>query len=210
MTMIAFTRNYTDRSNNTGYQFEFHCDRCGNGFMSTFHTSKLGVSAEFMRAAGSLFGGVFGNAAAAGDHVKDALRGPAWDKAYAGAVTEGKTHFQQCSRCAKWVCPEKCFNMKRRQCVDCSPDLTEEAAAAQAQAAKDQVWEKARLSDQTGGMDMTTEKVASCPHCGAKASGGKFCGECGKPMAAKGQCGKCHAKLEPNAKFCPECGEKAG
>jgi hypothetical protein len=27
--------------------------------------------------------------------------------------------------------------------------------------------------------------VASCPHSGAKVSGGKFCPECGKPLAAQ-------------------------
>jgi uncharacterized OB-fold protein len=27
--MIQFTRNYTDRSNDQGFQLEFHCDKCG-------------------------------------------------------------------------------------------------------------------------------------------------------------------------------------
>ena len=33
---IPFTGNYSDLSNNDGYQFEFRCERCGNGFRSGF------------------------------------------------------------------------------------------------------------------------------------------------------------------------------
>ncbi|MBR1483251.1 MAG: SPFH domain-containing protein [Ruminococcus sp.] len=46
--------------------------------------------------------------------------------------------------------------------------------------------------------------------CGAVNSG-KFCTECGKPMPAapkKRFCTNCGAELNPNAKFCPECGNK--
>ena len=57
MAMIQFTRNYTDRSNDQGFQFEFHCDKCGNGHMSTFEGSTLGMAASFLKAAGSFFGG---------------------------------------------------------------------------------------------------------------------------------------------------------
>jgi hypothetical protein len=28
--MVPFTNNYTDMSTREGYQFEFHCMRCGN------------------------------------------------------------------------------------------------------------------------------------------------------------------------------------
>jgi hypothetical protein len=31
MALIQFTRNYQDLSTDQGYQFEFSCDRCGNG-----------------------------------------------------------------------------------------------------------------------------------------------------------------------------------
>jgi hypothetical protein len=71
MAMIAFTANHTDHSNQNGFQFEFHCDKCGNGFMSSFQANKLGVATELARAAGSIFGGVFGRAASAG-------AGPTW------------------------------------------------------------------------------------------------------------------------------------
>jgi hypothetical protein len=208
VALIAFTANHTDHSNASGFQFEFHCDKCHNGYMSTFQASKIGMAGGFLRAASSIFGGVLGNVADAGDHVKDALRGKAWDDAFSKAVAEGKQHFKQCSRCGKWVCPEHCWNTKRGLCENCAPDLEEEASAAQATAAKEQVWDKARAKDQTGGLDLSIEHAAVCPHCGAKAEGGKFCPECGKPLRAKGQCPKCGAKVEANVKFCPECGAK--
>src|SRR5438309_1473181 len=114
MALIQFTKNYTDHSNGQGFQFEFHCDKCGNGYRSGFQASKLGMAAGFMRAAASLFGGSsLWGAANAGDQVKDALRGKAWDDAFAAAIDEAKGHFHQCTRCGSWVCPEVCWNEGR-------------------------------------------------------------------------------------------------
>ena len=31
MSLIQFTENYQDLSTDTGFQFDFKCDRCGNG-----------------------------------------------------------------------------------------------------------------------------------------------------------------------------------
>jgi len=210
MGLIAFTKNHSDHSNENGYQFEFFCDKCGNGYMSSFQASTLGVAAGLARAAGSLLGGVFGRAANASATVKDTFRGQGRDKAFEAAVAEAKPHFRQCSRCGKWVCPEHCWNAKRGLCEDCAPDLEEEAAAAQAQVAKEQVWEKARAADQTDGIDLAAPRVAACPHCGKKAGGGKFCEECGKPLAARVACPQCGKPCSGGSKFCPECGAKLG
>jgi uncharacterized OB-fold protein len=204
--MIQFTRNYSDHSNAQGFQFEFFCDRCGNGHRSQFIPSKMGMAASFLRAASNLFGGGLGGAASAGEHLKDALRGKAWDDAFAAAVVEGKRRFRQCTRCGKWVCPEVCWNEKRTLCEECAPDLAEEAAAAQAQAAKEQIHEKARQEDLAAGVDLKAHLVGACPHCGARVESGKFCPECGKPLAAQAQCASCGARFGAGAKFCPECG----
>lgn len=49
-----------------------------------------------------------------------------------------------------------------------------------------------------------------CSKCGASQAGGKFCVECGGPMAAaKRFCTGCGSELVPNAKFCPNCGTSA-
>ncbi|WP_163997607.1 zinc ribbon domain-containing protein [Pyxidicoccus caerfyrddinensis] len=207
MSMIQFTRNYTDRSNDYGFQFEFFCDKCGNGHMSPFIASKVGVATGILRAAGSFFGGTIGRAAHAGTHLKDALRGQGWDEAYAEAVEEGRKHFKNCTRCGKWVCPKSCWNDSRSLCEACAPDLAEEAASIQAHVAVEQAREKVRKVDQVASLDVTATRVAACPHCSAKVDGGKFCGECGKPLAVqKVGCGKCGQEIPERAKFCPECG----
>jgi len=204
MAMIQFTKNYTDRSNDQGFQFEFFCDKCGNGFVSRFQPSTMGMAAGILRAAGSVFGGALGRAGWAGDQVKDVFRGKAWDEAFAKAVEEGRAKFKQCTRCGKWVCPEVCWNEKRSLCEECAPDLQEEAAAAQAQAAVEQVREKARSVNLVDEVDMGAHQVAACPHCNARVEGGKFCPECGKPLTSRATCKKCGTQFD--GKFCPECG----
>jgi hypothetical protein len=207
MAMIQFTRNYHDHSNDQGFQFEFLCDKCGNGHMTQFVGNKMGMATSLLRAAGSLFGGALGSAASAGDQVKDMLRGKARDEAFAQAVEEGRKHFKQCTRCGHWVCPDVCWNEKRNLCESCAPDLAEEAAAAQAQAAVEQVHQKARATDLVADIDMKQEQLASCPHCNARVQGGKFCPSCGKPLSSKTSCAKCGTEF--TGKFCPECGTKA-
>ena len=207
MSMIQFTRNYTDRSNDYGFQFEFFCDKCGNGHMSPFIASKVGVATGILRAAGSFFGGTIGRAAHAGTHLKDALRGQGWDEAYAEAVEEGRKHFKNCTRCGKWVCPESCWNEARGLCEACAPDLAEEAASIQAHVAVEQARDKMRKVDQVASLDVKATRMAACPHCNAKVDGGKFCAECGKPLAVqKVACGQCGQEVPERAKFCPECG----
>ncbi|MDY7227069.1 zinc ribbon domain-containing protein [Hyalangium rubrum] len=206
MPLIQFTRNYKDRSNNHGFQFEFYCDKCNNGHMSPFKASSVGIAASVLKAAGSFFGGAVSRAAYAGDHVKDALRGKARDEAYAESVQEAKAHFKNCTRCGHWVCPRNCWNETRNLCESCAPNLAEEAAHIQSKVAVEQAWDKARKVDQVEALDMKATRMAACPHCNASVEGGKFCPECGKPLAAKTSCGKCGAEMGAKAKFCPECG----
>jgi hypothetical protein len=90
MGATAFTRNYTDRSNDTGYQFELHCDKCGNGYRSSFQASALGVGSKIAKGLGSLFGGSkLWGAGVAADHLKDGLRGAGCDAPRCDASRSG-------------------------------------------------------------------------------------------------------------------------
>ena len=229
MALINFVANYEDLSTDRGYQFKFFCDKCRNGYMSRFQPSLTGT-------AGGLFGGVLGGVGDAAYEIQRSVGGKAHDDALEKAVQEGRQYFKQCTRCGKWVCPEVCWNGKRNLCEECAPDLDQELAAAQAQANKQQLLEKAQATDYTAGIDMKREAAALCPKCGARVQAGKFCPECGMavvpkvtcakcgaeadqtskfcpqcgaPMAAPGTCSKCGTTLGPGAKFCPECGQRA-
>ena len=214
MASIAFTRNYTDHSNDTGYQFEFHCDKCGNGHRSSFQASALGVGSKIAKGLGSLFGGSLWAAGQAGEYMKDGLRGAAWDKAFQSASEEIRPKFHQCTRCGQWVCPDVCWNGARQLCESCAPDLAEEAAAQQAQIAAHQATEQLRSVDQIAGFDPSAEMVSACPGCKSRLQpGARFCAGCGKPVstaaAAKTFCSGCGTQLPAGARFCSGCGQPA-
>lgn len=228
MSLIQFTRNYSDHSTDKGYQFEFFCDRCGNGFRSEYKASALGMADSALRVAGSLFGGVLGRAAGSAYEIERAIQGPAHDQAYREAIGEAKVNFRECPKCSRWACAATCWNQGRGLCYDCAPNVQTELAAAQAQTTVEQLRQKVHELDLTKGMDWTTVAsaggdtagvatagvgvagvdAAMCPSCGAHTQGTKFCTECGKPLHAKSACGQCGAECAAGTKFCPECGNK--
>jgi predicted RNA-binding Zn-ribbon protein involved in translation (DUF1610 family) len=197
--MIQFVSNYEDLSTDKGFQFKFHCDRCGNGFMSRFQTSTLGVASSLLNAASNLFGWGHGAGNSAYE-IQRAVGGKAHDAALETAVEEGKRHFHQCSRCGKWVCPQACWNRKANQCEECAPDFEEQMAAAHAQAkadaARQQLYEKAQQTDYVSGIDMRAGSSVAAPHAikPAEEAAPNACASCGHAVGA--------------AKFCPECGGK--
>lgn len=208
MAAIQFTRNHTDHSTDKGFQFEFFCDRCGNGFTSEFKSSATGLATSALRAAGDIFGGIFGQASRGSYEIERAILGPAHDKAFREAIEEIKVNFRQCPKCATWACLSTCWNQKRGLCYECAPSVETELAAAQAQATVEQVREKVQKLDLTKDIDITSEAAALCPSCGARTQGAKFCPECGKPLLPKNECSRCGTKTESGTKFCPECGNK--
>jgi membrane protease subunit (stomatin/prohibitin family) len=210
MASIWFTGNYQDLSTDRGYQFKFLCEKCGNGYLSSFQVSKLGMASSIMRAAGNLFGGTLGNAANSTYEIQRAVGSQAHDAALKEAADEISKQFKQCTRCGKWVCEPVCWNRKMQLCETCAPDLDEETAAAQADAARSQIQEKARSVDWTAQRDIGTARAVVCPSCNAKTQGGKFCPECGAALSVKKRCAKCGTEAEGDPKFCPECGQKYG
>ena len=208
MALIQFTRNHNDHSTDKGFQFEFMCDRCGNGFMTEFQASAVGMAGSALRAAGNLFGGILGSASNSAYEIERAVQGPAHDKAFHAAVDEAKPNFRQCPKCTHWVCLASCWNGKRSLCFDCAPDMEVELTAAQSQFAVEQMRDKVRTQDLIKDVDVSSEAAALCPACGARTQGAKFCPECGKPLRPKNECSKCGTKFETGTKFCPECGNK--
>ena len=161
-----------------------------------------------------VFEGLFGRARN-GDRAANMAHGAhsvAWqtahDGAFAHAVAEAQPHFYKCKRCGHWV-DDDCWNTERGLCKDCAPDLQEEYSVAQVRAAVDDANEKAAQVDYVSADKFKETIGAICPHCGAKAGGGKFCAECGQPLAAaKKLCGACGKEVKAGVKFCPECGAK--
>ena len=86
--------------------------------------------------------------------------------------------------------------------------MDEEIAAAQANAARQQINEKARTIDYLGQRNLEQVVSALCPSCGAKTQGGKFCPECGASVSQKRKCASCGAEADGSPKFCPECGKR--
>jgi membrane protease subunit (stomatin/prohibitin family) len=213
MDAIEFTRNYSDLSTDRGFQFEFQCDRCGNGYKTTFQAWTMGTVSGALDAASSLFGGVFNQAANLSERARSAQWQQARDKALVEAIQEIKPNFIQCPRCSSWVCKKSCWNQQRGLCKNCAPDLGVEMAAAQASRTTQEIWEHSQVAEEDRAMlkeeNWRAGVRATCPKCNAPlAKDAKFCPECGAAIQADKFCTKCGAKLAVGAKFCAECGTK--
>jgi hypothetical protein len=208
--LVPFTDNFRDLSNDNGYQFEFFCERCGNGHRSPFQRDKVATGRGLLRSLGSLSDGwgVADRLGYAGDMLSRSTGSATKDRALASAVETVAPHFRQCRGCGNWVCADVCWNEPIGQCLVCSPSVADELSRAQAAAQVEQLQEKTREIDWTKDLDLTTRARVQCPACGAGCSGGKFCGDCGAQLAASSDCSNCGTHLA-GAKFCPECGQKA-
>jgi hypothetical protein len=109
---IEFTRNYSDLSTEQGFQFEFFCDRCGNGFRSRFKPSMVGTLSGAMEAASCLYVGIFGRAADVTQHVKSA----SWEKAHDDAfwMLPGNSSQTSCNAAAARGMSEKLLEYEER------------------------------------------------------------------------------------------------
>ncbi len=57
MALIQFVHNYDDLSTDRGYQFKFHCDKCGNGYMTQFQASTIGIAESLLNVASDFLSG---------------------------------------------------------------------------------------------------------------------------------------------------------
>lgn len=179
MSITQFVRQYSDLSTDSGFQFEFFCDRCSTGYQTDFVATNVSLLSDVMDAAGGLFGGIVGSIADVGERARSTAWEKAHDEAFQKAVQELKSHFKRCKACASWV-DEACWESLKQLCQDCAEEVESEAAAC-------------------------AEAEVACPKCEAQgAANAKFCSACG--TALKKTCSACGT--QSTGKFCSECGEK--
>lgn len=208
MPVVEFTQNYEDHSTDMGFQFKFYCDRCHDGYMSTFKSNTLGVAGSLLRGASSFLGGVFGKAGDTAFEVERMVNGPQHDSALKEAVAEIKPMFNKCRRCGTWVCGKVCWNGEKGMCKGCAPIAEEEETSIRSAHVRDQVANDLFLEENKRMSEKAKEVNQKC-ECGTPTLGQKFCPGCGKKLAAATAfCGQCGAKMTPGAKFCGECGAK--
>ena len=199
-----FTNNYTDLSDENGYQFEFRCDICGSGYRSEFIRSNLGTVGNLLSGASSIVGGFFNSAANAADRVKDITDRGARDDALEKAANEIMPLFTRCPRCNNWV-DETCWNEARGLCVSCAPKLAAEMEAERANVEIQQM--RQALQQETVFSGDTSARSTVCATCGKPVGSEKFCSNCGTPTG-QNKCSQCGAELPVGARFCGNCGTK--
>ena len=215
----SITRNYNDLSTDAGFQFEFYCDNCGNGFKSTFQecrTYQTHRKTDNLRqgvgALGGFFGGLAGNLGSIVERGVDAVgssfetQGPQWRKeqeaCFDEAQAEVRPHFHKCPACSQWVCDD-CWNEDEGLCISCAPRESAYVAQARNQAMRNNIDAAAETATVWHGKLETRTTV--CPSCGKPAGTGKFCNHCGAPLAVN-KCPNCGASVALGLKFCGECG----
>jgi hypothetical protein len=208
MPPIEFTQNYQDLSTDVGFQFKFFCERCGDGFMSTFDRNLLGTAGGLLRSAGGFLGDMFRRAADSAYEIQRAVGGAAHDAALKAAVEEIRPLFKKCRRCGNWLCEKTCWNRRAGMCKNCAPVAEEEDVSIRSTSATTQVSSDVGLEEEARRAARTKAVQAPCPKCGAVTKGQKFCPECGARIEASRFCEGCGKPLLPAAKFCGDCGAK--
>ncbi len=201
-----FNSNYTDLSDENGYQFEFRCDICGSGYRSEFTRSNLGVAGNLLGGASNLLGGIFGSARNVADTAREITDRGARDEALKKASQELQAHFTRCPRNNLWV-DETCWNEERGLCINCAPKLASEMEATRAEVELQQMRE--RMQAQTVFSGDTATRTTVCTNCGKPVGSEKFCSNCGTPVGLA-KCPTCGGDLAPGARFCGSCGTKVG
>ncbi|SRR5579884_227636 len=175
---VPYTTNFTDLSNDQGFQFEFFCERCGTGYKSTFKASKTQEVAEkASQGLGKMFGGRLTKVAERGSSMLQNVAEPKEkEKALASAGAEVQSQFEQCPSCGSWVCRDNCWNAEMYMCSAC--------------AAKEQVAPCPHCGAEVKGTPKFCPECGksvaplTCASCGTTAEAGtKFCPECGTAFA---------------------------
>ena len=219
MSLQPFTDNFEDNSTDAGFQFTFYCDLCQEGYKTKFIESKTYKKGRLFRNIGGVIGTVgqlagkynLGYGAERGaDILSERFQGmtPEWhqehEAAFAVAQNEAKGHFHRCPKCRQWLC-ENDWNEQEGLCVECAPRMNVEIASARARKMVEDIEEKARETQVFHGE--IESKQTLCPQCGKPSGEGKFCNNCGAPLAML-KCEQCGAKSPVGTRFCGECGNR--
>jgi hypothetical protein len=184
--VIRFTSNVTDCSTSDGYQFEFHCQRCGNGYRSTFRHSVTGFGGRLAALGGTILGGEIGSRiqqiGLMAQWNRPSTRGTTSDQHMVEAAADVAHEFRQCGTCSDWVCGRGCWDERAGRCLNCAVTTSPSYGAV-------------------------AGDVRFCGHCGAQGSG-RFCGSCGTSYDAP-PCVGCGSPQRGTA-FCQNCGTPAG
>lgn len=213
MGELKFSDNYSDLCRehgvDSGFQFEFFCERCGDTWRTDFVPYRSGQASGWLSKAAGLLGGVLGDVGNAVDGLATSGWSKARDEEFRKSVEQAKAHFHRCAKCFQYVC-DACFNRDAGLCLNCAPSAQVEIEAARAQGEVYAAGEKAALEGIQRGkqMDVKRDRQLVCPACGKETHGAKFCPDCGFKLGEKGLCPSCSAKVSPGVKFCPECGQK--
>jgi RNA polymerase subunit RPABC4/transcription elongation factor Spt4 len=206
MSEIHFRDNYHDLSTNSGFQFEFYCERCHDAWRSPFDRYAAGTVEGMLGAAEGLLGGFFGQARNALGSVSNAGYSSAKDGALRAAAKKAEGHFHRCPRCSENMC-DKCWNPDEGVCISCVPRLDAEISAIKREAKIASVREAAFAQATTSRADLE-DRAVSCRDCGSPVGRAKFCPECGTSVSLTRACKGCDAEIPTSAKFCPECGAR--
>ena len=200
-----FTDNYSDLSDEHGYQFEFRCAICGSGYRSEFQRSALGTANTLLSGASNMFGGLWG-ASNATNTVKNIADRGARDEALKKAANEIMPLFKQCPRDHLWV-DETCWNEERGLCVNDAPKLATEMEAERASVQLNQMRQAMESTTQFSGD--TSARATVCSSCGKPVGSEKFCSNCGTPVGMA-KCKSCGNDVAAGTRFCGNCGTPTG
>ncbi len=228
--------SYDDLCDESGFQFEFRCEKCGRPFKSEYVKSrnvaarnkneKLGNAAAFL---GGLFGGKageLGDLIDRGSDFANEMAGDRYEKekqaAFEAAEAIAEKSLSHCSRCGCWFCSD-CYDKKAGMCKDCAEEVAQEERDRRQEAEDRRREEEERIEEEKREAEerrreeeerareeaeaAAEEQKHICPKCGARVPDGmRFCGNCGTAMIKV--CPKCGAENDRMNNFCQECGAK--